>query len=138
MNEIEFKLQILKDKAQSEYEGITYSNCAFIKLLVDSIDLLDETEGRKGIIVWDELKKTKDLSGDFLIITCVCGVADDAGFDFIGVNRASKSVIWTFNDDTGIVWEFDKDDYDLKIGHLEKEIARLTVTLEPTSVVFPE
>lgn len=138
MNDIEFKLETLKNKDTFEYEGIIYSNCAFIKLIVDKVDLIKATEDRKGIVVWDELKKTGDRSGDFLILTCVCGVADDAGFNLVTVDRGLRNIKWTFNDDTGIIWEFDKTDYDLKLSKLYSQINRLTVTLEPTNVTFPE
>jgi hypothetical protein len=138
MNDIEFKLEALKNKETFEYEGIVYSNCAFIKLVVDGVDLIKENEDRKGIIVWDEFKKTWDKSGDFLILTCVCGVADDAGFNYVTVDRGQRTIKWTFNDDTGIVWEFDKTDYEMKLSKLNSQVERLTMNLEPTNVVFPE
>lgn len=138
MNDIDFKLEVLRDKETFEYENIIYSNCAFIKLIVDGIDLIRETEDRKGVIVWDELKKTHDNSGDFLILTCVCGIADDAGFNLITVDRNDGMIRWTFNDDTDIVWEFDKTNYELKLSKLNAQIENLTVKLEPTNVIFPE
>jgi hypothetical protein len=138
MNDIDFKLNILRDQDTFEYENIIYSKCAFIKLIVDGVDLIKETEDRKGIIVWDELKKTRDNSGDFLILTCVCGIADDAGFKLVTVDRGEKEIKWTFNDDTDIVWKFDKADYDLKLLNLNSQIEKLTVNLEPTNVIFPQ
>lgn len=138
MNNIDFKLEILRDKETFEYENIIYSKCAFIKLIVDGVDLIMETETRKGVIVWDELKKTLDNSGEFLILTCVCGIADDAGFNLVTVDRGEKEIKWTFNDDTDIVWRFDKTDYDLKLLRLNVQIEKLIVNLEPTNVTFPE
>jgi hypothetical protein len=105
---------------------------------VDGVDLIKETEDRKGVIVWEELKKTQDNSGDFLILTCVCGIADDAGFNLVRVERGEKKIKWTFNDDTDIVLEFDKADYDLKLLKLNSQIEKLTVNLEPSNVIFPE
>jgi hypothetical protein len=137
MNDIDFKLEVLRDKETFEYENIIYSNCAFIKLIVDGIDLIKETEDRKGVIVWDELKKTRANSGDFLILTCVCGIADDAGFNLITVDRDDEMIRWTFNDDTDIVWEFGQTDYDLKLSKLNSQIEKLSVKLEPTNVLFP-
>jgi hypothetical protein len=91
MNHIDFKLEVLRDSETFEYEGIIYSNCAFVKLIVDGIDLIKETEDRKGVVVWNELKKTKDYSGDYLILTCVCGIADDAGFNLVTVRKLPLS-----------------------------------------------
>jgi len=138
MNDLEFKLEVLRDRETFEYEGIIYSDCAFVKLIVDGIDSIKETEDRKGVVVWDELKKTKDNSGDYLILTCVCGIADDARFDLVTVDRGEKTVKWTFNDDSYIVWEFDKADCDLKLSKLNSQIEKLIVKLEPTNVIFPE
>jgi hypothetical protein len=51
MNIIDLELQILKGNETFEYEGIIYSNAAFIKLIVDGVDLIRVTEDRKGIVV---------------------------------------------------------------------------------------
>jgi hypothetical protein len=120
-----------------EYDGIVYSKCAFIKLMVDGVDQISETKD-KGVVVWDELKRTKNDSGDFLIFTCACGVADDGGFDLVTVDRGQEIVRWFFNDDTKIVWEFTKVDYDLKLSKLNSQIERHTVNLEPRNVIFPD
>jgi hypothetical protein len=138
MNDIDFKLEILGDREIFEYENVIYSKCAFIKLIVDGIDLIKETQDRKGVIVWDELKKTEENSGEFLILTCVCGVADDAGFNLVTVDRRETTIKWTFNDDTDIVWEFDKANYDLNLLTLKSQVEKLLVNLEPIRVVFPE
>ncbi len=138
MNKIDFKLEILQGNEIFEYESIIYSNCAFIKLIIDNIDLIKETKDRKGVVVWSELKKTKDNSGKFLILTCVCGVADDGGFQLVTVEHGETIVKWIFNDETKLLWEFDKMDYDLKLSKLDSQIEKLTVPLEPTNILFPE
>ena len=74
MNQLKLELDILKGKDWVEYENITYSNCAFIRLVVDGVNLITNTEDRKGVVVWDEIKKTVSHSGQYLILTCVCGI----------------------------------------------------------------
>ncbi len=138
MNNIKFELIKLDVTKTVEYEGIIYSNCAFIKLHVDDIDFFKETEDRKGVVVWDELNKAKNSSGDYLILTCTCGVADDGGFDFITVDRGENAVKWTFNDDTKIIWTFDKAQFDQELLRLERDIQELELGLEPKNVLFPE
>jgi hypothetical protein len=132
MNQIKFELAVLEGKETVEYENIIYSECAFIKLHVDGVDLMKLTEERKGVVVWDELKKTLSSSGDYLILTCMCGVADDAGYNLVMVQRNDRSVSWTFNDNFGITWIFDKSLYDMEVIRLGLEIIELTVPLEPT------
>lgn len=140
MNKLKFELDILRGKDQMEYESIIYSNCAFIRLVVDGINLITTPEDRKGVIVWQEIKKTLNDSGQYLILTCVCGIADDAGFDLVNVVRKENSVSWEFNDESNWSWEFSKEDYDQEIKRLVKEIDELdmNIPLEPRNVVFPE
>ncbi len=140
MNTIKFELQILKDQKSVEYEGITYTNCAFIYLIVDDVNLFSDTEDRKGLIVWTELKKTRELSGNSLLLTCHCGVADDAGFELVEVKRKDNSVSWKFKDESNWDWEFPKTEYDLEIVRLAGEINQLDINipLEPVYVLFPE
>lgn len=138
MNHIRFEVAVLEGQETVEYENIIYSNCAFIKLLIDDVDLIKQTEDRKGVVVWDELKKTQYSSGDFLVLTCMCGIADDAGFNYVTVKRSQDAVAWKFNDDTHIEWVFEKGQYDQEISELSSNIEKLKVPLEPQRVVLPE
>jgi hypothetical protein len=138
MNTIKLDLDVIQGNDWVEYEGITFSNCAFIKLIIDDIDLVKLTDYEKGVVVWDEIKKTRFESGDFLILTCLCGIADDGGFQLITVSRNENTVNWTFNDGSKSKWEFDKNEYDAELIRLENEISKLSVLLEPKDVLFPE
>jgi hypothetical protein len=140
MNKLKLELDILRGKDWMEYENIMYSNCAFIRLVIDGVNLITTTKDRKGVIVWDEIKKTLNQSGEYLILTCVCGIADDAGFDLVNVERNENTVSWKFNDESNWFWEFPKADYDHEIKRLEKEINELDISipLEPDKVMFPE
>jgi len=116
MNNLKLELDILRGEDWIEYENVIYSNCAFIRLIIDG------------------------KSGRFLILTCVCGVADDAGFDLVNVERKENSVSWQFNDESNWNWEFLIEDYDQEIKRLEKEINELDINIliEPDNVIFPE
>jgi hypothetical protein len=140
MNQLKLELDILQGKDWVEHESITYSNCAFIRLVVDGVNLITKTDDRKGVIVWDEIKKTINNSGQYLILTCICGIADDAGFDLVDVERKENSVSWKFNDESNWNWEFPKEEYDSEIRRIEKEINELDMNfpLEPANVIFPE
>lgn len=140
MNNLKLELDILRGEDWIEYENVIYSNCAFIRLIIDGRNLITETKDRKGVIVWEEIKKTINESGRFLILTCVCGVADDAGFDLVNVERKENSVSWQFNDESNWNWEFLIEDYDQEIKRLEKEINELDINIliEPDNVIFPE
>jgi hypothetical protein len=140
MNKLKLELDIIQGKDRMEYENIIYSNCAFIRLIVDEVNLISTTKDRKGVIVWDEIKNTISESGQYLILTCVCGIANDAGFSLVDVERKEESVSWKFNDESNWNWEFPKEDYDNEIRRLEKEIKEMNYNfpLEPVNVIFPE
>jgi hypothetical protein len=140
MNRLKLELDIIEGKDSMEYESIIYTNCAFIRLMVDDVNLIVTTKDRKGVVVWDEVKNTITDSGQFLILTCVCGVADDAGFDLVDVERKENSVSWKFNDESNWNWEFPKEDYDNEIIRLGKDIKEMnnSFPLEPVNVIFPE
>lgn len=140
MNKFNLVLKVFKNENSIEYEKIIYSNSAFIEPVVDGNNLTTVSKNRKGIVVWNEVKKTISKSGQFLILTCVCGIADDGGFDLVDVKRKEKSVLWKFKDESNWIWEFDKKEYDLEINRLKKKITELSVeiTLEPENVIFPE
>ena len=76
-----------------------------------------------------------DEKGDLLLFG---GIADDGGFRLITVSRNENTVSWTFNDGSESKWEFDKNEYDSELLRLENEISKLSVTLEPQHVLFPE
>jgi hypothetical protein len=140
MNKLRLELDIISGKDTFEYENITFTNCVFLKLKVDGINLITRNKDRKGIIVWDELKKTLTKSGQFLILTCICGVADDAGFDFVDIKRNEHSVSWRFNDESKLNLEFRKKEYDQELLRLKKEINKLDtkIKLEPINLIYPE
>ena len=106
------QLEILNENAV-EFEGIEFSNCAFIKLVIDGKNLFEQKDlDRFGIVVWDEIQRTINESGRFLILTCVCGIADDAGYDFVDVERKADSVTWKFSDESYWDWEFSIQEYE--------------------------
>lgn len=83
-----------------KYRNIIYSNCAFIRLIIDSVNLITQTTDRKGVIVWDELKRTLTQSGQFLILTSLCGFTNAGKFSFINVERKENSISWKFKDES--------------------------------------
>lgn len=137
VNNIEFKLNILESDKCIIFEDILFSNCAFIQLFVDSKEFMAITD-RLALVVWKELKKSSLNSGNFLLLTCCCGIADDGGFDFVNVTHTDKIIEWKFTDDSNIIWKFDKSSYITQIDKLQNEIEFLRVPLAPIDVIFPE
>ncbi|CAM1356372.1 hypothetical protein [Tenacibaculum halocynthiae] len=57
MNKLNLVLKVFKDEFSIEYEKIIYSNSTFIEPVIDGNNLTTESTNRKGIVVWNEVKK---------------------------------------------------------------------------------
>ncbi|AXY58123.1 hypothetical protein CDG60_17110 [Acinetobacter chinensis] len=58
MNNFRLELEFIPDHVAIEIEGITFTNCAFLKLLIDNQDLCSSQNFEAGLVVWDELKRS--------------------------------------------------------------------------------
>jgi len=138
ISNIEFKLEIVNDE---EIHGIIFNNSAFIKIYIDYEDILAKENFSSSVLVFDELNKSKISNGQYLIFTCTCGVADDAGWDLINVEKLNDVIIWKFErDNENIIYIFSYSEYCDKINLIMENIKKLgnSIILEPNIVVFPE
>lgn len=71
-------------------------------------------------------------SGDYLILTCVCGVADCGGWEKISVVHKNNIILWTFlYDDKKYVFQFDKKNYENEIHKIQTRLNKEKLTLHP-------
>ena len=52
MNKLRFEVEVITGDNWLEYENIIFSESAFIKLIVDDVDVNTLMDDRKGIVVW--------------------------------------------------------------------------------------
>lgn len=104
-----------------EHEGISFSNCTFIEIYVDGVpfEKLEEFEDG-GVVYWDELKKSTEGSGKYLIFTCYCGIPDDAGWDYINVEHKESKISWRFERNIDAKFIFSKIEYINEIKSCEE------------------
>jgi len=117
-------------------DGIEFDKCVAVELYIDQANVCTGSLS-SCLPVIDELKKSASSDGRFLILTCACGVADDAGLSGIEVTHTTGRVNWCGD---GIEAIFDADEYRTEIDRCEAalEVVQQSYTLEPRQLVYPE
>lgn len=117
-------------------DGIEFDGGIAIELYIDRSNVCTGPLS-SCLPVIEELKKSASSDGRFLILTCACGVADDAGLSGIEVTHASGCIRWSGD---GIEAVFEAVEYRAEVDRCEAEIKVLREShpLEPRAVVYPE
>lgn len=139
-NLIEFQLVKIGDTVLN-LDGVSFSQCSYIKLLIDGVDIRTYPAFEDMLVVFNELKDTLKRNGNYLIFTCACGIADDDGWDYVNLVHKNNFINWNFKREIIYSFNFEKELYLTKILHLEKEINSLLkegFPLIPKNVIFPE
>lgn len=92
-----------------------------------------------GAVFLDELHKSVLSPGDYLIFTCLCGVADCGGWQKVAVSHHREVLSWAFEyADRKYKFQFDRYDYRMKIEKIKRQISAENIKLIPEWIVDPE
>jgi hypothetical protein len=141
MNEISLGIEHVTKENSISIDGILFENCFFISLSIDNLKIVPNGLFSESLIYWSELFLSVRGSGQFLIFTCACGVADDGGWDRIYVQHKEEYVKWSFfYDEHQYNFTFQKEQYFLEIERIRNKLAEINnrVKLEPKNVIFPK
>lgn len=121
-------------------DGINFKNSQVIKLLIDGYEIDSNKGFEDSLIYFDELEKSFEKSGNYLIFTCACGIADDGGWEGVFVKVSGSKITWTIEvGDSVLNFSFDKEQYVSEVLSVKKHLeSNDALTLEPSSVTFPE
>ena len=141
-DKIELQLETLTTSKIKKIDGIVMSNCILVDLFINEVSVLGDEFYEDGLVVFDELRKSVETSGDFLIFTCACGVADDGGWEMTNVQHEKAAVKWTVaRGDEEKKYVFESASYVEQIRTMAKEIELLQkkgLALEPRNPIPPE
>lgn len=138
-NKIKFELEVVREYEILILEGIKFSNCSYIKLFIDDIDIRTFDDFDDVLIVFSELEKSTRTDGKFLVFTCACGIADDGGWNYIDVVHTSNFIVWSFSREQEYYYKFDKQEFLGEFVNLKLKIQNLKeYPLIPEFVVYPE
>jgi hypothetical protein len=140
MNSLCLSVNVISSEVGLEMDGIKFSMCAFVTPVIDGLNLLREPDFDGSSLFFDELERSLDGSGKYLIFTCACGIAEDAGWSYVNVLHENETVTWKIDHGPSLLeFKFAHQQYKAEIESCRMKIERLSpkITLEPTDVVFP-
>ena len=129
MNSFELDIKDNRNPVNPEY---------YLHLKIDGDDFLKQIDEEFNAVVFKALQKSTVHSGQYLIFTCWCGVADCGGWDYVKVTHESEKITWDFYYEQNFHFEFPIDHYKAEIARIEFERGNRELTLEPNNVIEPE
>ena len=134
MNRLKINVVTLKEDEYLIRDSIRFENCSYLQLFIDDEDIATYPDFENILIVPTELYKSSLQSGEYLLFTCACGVADDGGWATIKVTHSEAIVQWDFLRDKPYCFKFSKENYLKEVQVINKE----DYTFIPKEIIFPE
>lgn len=122
-------------KEDAELSG----NDFLLDLKIDGEEFLARIDIKDNVASLDELESSISGTGEYLIFTCSCGIADCGGRQKVLVTHDKEEVVWEFEyDDEYYVFEFDAQFYVGEIQRMLFEVNQQKITLYPKHIMYPE
>ena len=134
MNRLKINVVTLKEDEYLIRDSIRFENCSYLQLFIDDEDIATYPDFEDILIVPTELYKSSLQSGEYLLFTCACGVADDGGWATIKVTHSEAIVQWDFLRDKPYSFKFSKENYLKEVQVINKE----DYSFIPKEIIFPE
>lgn len=138
MNIMNLYIEKFDGSLSLEKDGIIFSNVSIVRIMIDGeyIDEIDDFSN--SLIYFEEMKNSRNGSGNYLIFTCACGIAEDGGWEGVVVNRFNRIVEWSISVGVNVYsYLFDEIQYDSEIIKIENSLRGISLPLEPVNVIFP-
>lgn len=138
MSTLTLYLDVIENGRSMKKDGLVFSNVCVVRCWIDGMDLDDLEDFKDSLIYFNELEKSKNVSGNYLIFTCACGIAEDGGWEGVFVKHEENAIQWVIDIGRKIYrYTFDKNEYCDEIESLRNIINMTHLPLEPTQVIFP-
>ena len=134
MNRLKINVLTLKEDGYLIRDSICFKNCSYLQLFIDDQDIATYPDFEDILIVPTELYKSSLQTGEYLLFTCACGVADDGGWSKIKVTHSEAIVQWDFLRGKPYCFKFSKENYLKEIQIINKK----SYTFIPKEIIFPE
>jgi hypothetical protein len=139
MNTLILYLEQLTGEHTISKDGIHFHDVAIVKMMIDGSDFDEFSPFKDSLVFFDELEKSKESSGNYLIFTCACGIAEDGGWEGVQVTLQDSTVNWKIDVGEGIIeYTFARSEYDIEIKSVKDMLQKNSFPVEPTAVIFPE
>lgn len=143
MNQIEFELIEVGIDESKIIDSIEFSEICYIDVIIDNLSIIEKNGILAGnFVYWEELYKSSQASGKYLIFTSSNGIADDSGWNYVStvLDKKNNTLSWCFFYEKEYLFIFNLKEYQDSIKLLELRINNVDsrITLEPEFVIFPE
>lgn len=139
MNILNLWVDFIEDGRLFKKEGIYFEGVGIVKIEIDGEPLEENKLFQDALVYFDELEKSRLDTGNYLIFTCACGVAEDGGWEGVFVRVGEETVEWEMNaGGENIQYCFDRMQYQSEIDYVRSKIDAKKFPLAPGAVVFPE
>lgn len=106
---------------------------------IDGLEFRRIIQDNSNAAFFPELEQSAKESGEYLILTCECGVADCGGWDKMKVVHTSTNVSWNFTyGNNQFMFQFEKENYNNEIQKIKVRIHNEELILQPQFIVDPE
>ncbi len=139
MDTFSLTLEVIDKSNYIDLEGIKFTDCVFVRPIINGIDLLKSEEMLGSVLWFVALERSAITSGKYLIFTCACGIVEDAGWDYVDVKHSGEVINWTFIYDNQYKFSFPKKQYLSEIAKIKHKLAEFVETVEivPKEVWMP-
>jgi hypothetical protein len=139
MDTFSLTLEVIDKTNSIELDGIKFTDCVFVRPIINGNDLLKSKEMLGSVLWFVDLERSAITSGKYLIFTCVCGIAEDAGWDYVDVKHSGEVINWTFIYDKQYKFSFPKEQYMMEIDKIKNKLTALgqSVEIVPEEVCMP-
>ena len=134
MNSISLKFA----KADFTMADIDFKNMTVLEIEIDGTNTRKIDKHCESLAYFDEIVKSNERTGKYLIFTDCTGIADNGGWNYINVIHKEKSITWSYSrDDVRFNFVFPKSSYNEQIQILLEKRQDI-LNLEPSQVIHPE
>ncbi|MBA3683362.1 MAG: hypothetical protein H0W73_19685 [Bacteroidetes bacterium] len=108
-------------------------------LYIDGNEFREILLDNSNAVFFYNLVESLNGTGEYLIFTCVCGVADCGGWDKVKVTHNDNKIIWVFSfNEKQHIFIFSLDIYKNEIYKMQERIDTKKTILQPQFATDPE
>ncbi len=123
MHKIYFDIKVTEDEEILGDEGEALRGTLAIELWIDGQHFRKIFQHTDAVVIFDELVKSTQKSGKYLIFGCSCGIPECGAWNFVNVEKTEQTIRWQFERGEQYYFIFEKGNYVRAINDLKWKIA---------------
>lgn len=139
MNTIALYVDKYENGAAFSSHGLLFENVNVVRMLIDGVDIYEIDVGfEDALVFFEELSESARGIGRYLIFTCACGIAEDGGWEGVGVTAQDGYINWDFYvGGKQLKYSFRLDQYVSELQSVREILDLSHNPVAPEQVIFP-